>query len=201
MQFHNFEENLLGSRVTIKIIKRLLSDEAITSEREIARILGISPGASNRVLKGLHNCNLIFPMRIGSAVTWQLNKQSYAYQFLADILEKIKSSPIDELKDDIRKHIVKSKIIRSVKKVIIFGSVINNTEMPNSDIDIFVAVRENRYRNDVSGYLNELSTLIMSKYGNRISLSIFTLKELNETRHKKFLENVLKGSVVLENEN
>ncbi|MBS3082858.1 helix-turn-helix transcriptional regulator [Candidatus Pacearchaeota archaeon] len=63
MQFHNFAENLLGSRVKIKLVRQLLLEEAITSERDLAKLLGISHTAVSKTLKELHEFNLVSPMR------------------------------------------------------------------------------------------------------------------------------------------
>src|SRR3989338_6366962 len=101
MIFKEFAENLIGSWAKLKLVKYLLAEESTTSEREIASITGVSPDSVNKVLKSLHELNLINPSRVGNSTIWKLNKRSYAYSFLQNFSMKIKSSPLNELKKDI----------------------------------------------------------------------------------------------------
>ena len=103
MQFRDFEEELLGSKVKVKLLKYIISEEAITSEREIAKLINVSHGAANKTLKMFHDLNLITPMRIGNVIVWNLNKNSYAYQFLLNFFSNIKNreQPIKHLKSEI----------------------------------------------------------------------------------------------------
>lgn len=194
MQFRDFAENLLGSKVKIKIIRRLLSDEAITSERELAKLIGVSHVAVNKTLKELHDANLISPMRIGTATVWQLNKKSYAYAFLTQFIYKIQSNPLEELKEDIKSHFGNSNAV----KIMVYGSVAEGRELPNSDIDIFILVENEQNRKQLNDHSSYTQQHYISKYGSKLSLNIFTSKDLVHQKNKKFLENVLKGIVVLE---
>ncbi|HLC68588.1 MAG TPA: nucleotidyltransferase domain-containing protein [Candidatus Bilamarchaeaceae archaeon] len=207
MQFRDFAENLLGSKVKIKILRRLLTDETITSERELARLIGVSPGAANRVLKELHEANLISPLRVGAATVWQLNKVSYAYVFLTKFAEKIKTTPLVDLKKMIenylqhgwRDYIVRARLPEPViQKAVIFGSIAEGTELFSSDIDLFVLVENKQERQKADVYLTYLGNYVIAEYGNRLSLHIFTHKDLQNPKNKKFLENVKKGMVVFE---
>ena len=122
MQFREFEEELLGSRVKVKLLKYIISEEAITSEREIAKLIGVSSGAVNKTLKMFHELNLITPMRIGNVMIWNLNKGSYAYQFIQSFFYKIKNreQPIKHLKSEIVNFL---NNVQGLKKVVIFGSI------------------------------------------------------------------------------
>ena len=195
MQFHNFAENLLGSRVKIKLVRQLLLEEAITSERDLAKLLGISHTAVSKTLKELHEFNLVSPMRVGSVIIWQLNKDSYSYQFLSgSFKEGIKTIPLSDLKKDIESELSFSY----VKKVIIFGSVAEGREIPNSDIDLFILVGNEKDKKKMLPPLSDLSTYIINKFGNALSPHIFTPKDLMNTKNKKLLENVNEGIIVLE---
>lgn len=228
MQFRDFAENLLGSKVKIKLIRHLLSDEAITSERELAKLIGVSPGAVNQTLKEFHEANLVSPLRIGAATAWQLNKKSYAYDLLKNFEKGICFNPFEELKAVIRiciqngsvtlppkefgfvsaaqsyllgKNIISSsdnQPILAVKKAIIFGSLAMRTELPNSDIDLFLLVDNERSRESVNESFATIKTGLVQRYGNMLTLNIFTPKDFKDPKNKKFLENISKGMVVFE---
>ncbi len=194
MQFRDFAENLLGSRVKIKIIRRLLSDETLTSERELAKLIGASTGAVNRVLKEFHESNLISPMRVGAATVWNVNKQSYAYSFLLGFPNKIKERPLEDLKEYIRSLFTRSE----VKRVVLFGSVAEGNETPSSDIDLFILVEDTAKQKFVFDLARNYSDWFIQKYGNPLSVNVLTEKDLAGTKHKKFLGSVSRGIVLVE---
>ncbi len=195
MQFRNLAENLLGSKVKVKLVRYLLLEEAITSEREIAKLIGVSHAAVNKALKELHEQNLVVPLRVGNSMVWQLNKQSYAYQLLQSFPLLLKQTPISRLIIQIKASLGHLKY---VKKSVIYGSIALSTELPNSDIDLFVLVESEKDRKDVIPSLSSLNESCMRMFGNGLSANVFTVKDLTEPRNKKFLENVNKGIMVFE---
>ncbi len=199
MQFRNFAENLLGSKVKVKLLKYLISEGAITSEREISRIVGASSGAVNRTLKEFSDLNLIRSTRIGNITAWQLNEKSYAYSYIMNFFSKLKSreEPIFELRQDISKALANNS---GVKKAILFGSVAEGRELPESDIDLFVLIVSEKSRGSVQSAIGALNELCLQKYGNILSLYVLTPDEMK--KQKKFYESMLlKGVIVIDNEN
>ncbi len=196
MKFREFAESLLGSKVKIKLIRHLLSEEAITSEREIASLIGVSHNAVNKALKELSELNFISPMRVGGATVWQLNKNSYAYMLLKDFTTFIRISPIESLKSMIKEQLSKSNI--SIKKAIIFGSIAEGKEIYGSDIDLFILVENKNDREKVSDFFKFIfETLSIQIFGNKISLNVMTPREYSNPKNKKFIENVNKGIIVM----
>lgn len=196
MQFRNFAENLLGSKAKIKVFKYLASEETITSEREIARLIGISPGAVNKTLKEFHNLNLINPMKVGNATVWRLNEKSYAYSYLTGFFYKLKNkeTPISDLIEQIKSL----SYLSDIKKAILFGSVAESRELPESDIDLFILVEDEKGRKNILSGLENLGMRCIQRYGNKLNPHIFTTKDMKNPRNKKFIENVMKGIRVIE---
>ena len=196
MQFKNFAENLLGSKVKIKVLKYLLSEGAITSEREIARLIEISPGAVNKTLKEFQNLNLISPMKVGNATIWRLNEDSYAYEYLENFFLKLKSkeTPLSDLVEKLKILLNRSEI----KKAILFGSVAEGRELPESDIDLFILVENEKDRKSILSGLENFGITCLQRYGNKLNLHIFTPDDMKNPKNKKFLENVMKGIRVIE---
>jgi len=195
MQFRNFAENLLGSKVKIKLIRYLLSEEAITSEREIAKLIGVSHSAVNKALNELHEQNLIAPTRVGNVMIWHINRESYAYQLLQSFTLLLKQMPFDRLKTEITAGL---NYLAYVKKAVIYGSVALGTELPNSDIDLFILVKSEKDRKHILPLLSPLNGKCLRMFGNILSPNISTHKELSESKNKKFLESVKNGIVVFE---
>ncbi|MBU4246251.1 MAG: nucleotidyltransferase domain-containing protein [Nanoarchaeota archaeon] len=199
MQFRNFAENLLGSKVKVKLLKYLISEGAITSEREISRIIGASSGAVNRTLKEFSDLNLIRSTRIGNVTAWQLNEKSYAYSYITNFFNKLKSreEPISELGRDISKALADTS---GIKKAILFGSVAEGRELPESDIDLFILIENEKSRGGIQSAIGALNELCLQKYGNILSLYVLTPNEVKE--QKKFYDKILLNGIrVTDNEN
>ncbi len=193
MQFKDFAENLLGSRVKIKVLRILLSEETITSERELAKILNVSHGAVNKAMKDFYELNIVSPLRIGNVNAWQINKDSIAYYSLS----KKFFFPLEELKDWIKSYLAHA---RTVKKVIIYGSIADGKELPNSDIDIFILVKKEEDKKIILANISDLTNICIKKFGNKISPNIFTERDAKSKRNQKLMENISKGIVVFERE-
>ena len=191
MQFRRFAENLLGSKVKVKILYHILREETITSERELAKMIGISHGAVNKVLKDFHDLNLVTPLRIGNVNAWQINKESFAYSFISKEI----FSPLDRLKQEIKASLGH---LTFVKKVVIYGSVAEGEELPSSDIDLFILVDKEEHKKSILSYLSDLTTKCIRLFGNKVSPNIFTDKDMKSKRNKKLLENISRGIIVLD---
>jgi predicted nucleotidyltransferase len=200
MQFRDFAETLLGSKVKVKVLRKLLTEEMLPSERELAGLIGVSHTAVIRAMNDFQAANLITPMRIGNAITWRLNKKSYAYEFLSDVIEGMQKSPLEHLKKTLQgelKGLQEKEKIRLVKAVI-FGSLAEGREMPYSDVDLFILVEREEDRKHLLDSVFPVTGLFVQEiYGNKLSPQIFTMKDYADPKNKKFLENVNKGIMVI----
>ena len=200
MIFRDFAETFLGSKVKIRLVKYFLSERALASERETASIIGVSHNAVSKTLKEFQELNFVTPSRIGAAIIWEVNTPSYAYKLLEDLFNKIKQPPIEQLKIDIATPF--SSMGRGeIKRIVIFGSIADGRERPNSDIDVFVLVRDERAKRGAIRILSYLEELCMIKYGNKLSAQVKTATEFSGLQNKMFVENIKKGIIVMENEN
>ncbi|MBI2971794.1 MAG: nucleotidyltransferase domain-containing protein [Candidatus Aenigmarchaeota archaeon] len=195
MQFRDYAENLFGSKVKVKILRHILlqeEPEIITSERELAKLVGVSHSAVNKTLKDFYELNFVTPLRVGNVTVWKMNKENFAYPL---ILAWIVFSPTDRLKNEVKESLEK---VTSIKKVVIYGSIVTGSELPNSDIDLFILVDKEGHKKDILPKLSDLTNRCIGLFGNKISPNIFTEKDVKSKRNEKFLENVSKGIVVFE---
>lgn len=195
MQFHEFAERLLGSKVKIKILRQLLTEESLPGEREAAKRMGISHVAVNKALAELHDLNLVNPIRAGNVKIWHLNKDSYAHALLNDFAHKIGERPLVHLKRTILDAF--SRAPQAVK-ITLFGSVAEGRETPESDIDLLIVVANEKGKREIEGTISSLNETCLKLYGNPISAHVFTQKELKKPLHRKLLEAVSKGILLLE---
>ena len=191
MKFNASLIDILNSKTKLKIVKFLLTHEASMSEREIASILKVSHMSINRTMRELSEVNFVNFVTIGKAHLWKVNRKSYAFKVLSELITGIShiKDPLDDLKDMILTNIPKTLI----KKVVLFGSVAKGAEKMDSDIDIFFLVKDSKDKEKLGSALEKVSNACLETYGNRLSPYVLTEKEIKKKARAKFLSEINKG--------
>lgn len=190
MQFRDFAEKLLGSKVKVKTIRQLLTEESMPGEREAAKRMGISHVALSKALEELEALNFVKVIRAGNVKIWHVNKDSYAYSFLHDFASRIGEHPLTHLKQTILDGFAKAP---EAIKITLFGSVPEGRETPESDIDLLIVVKDEKGRLKIQNTISTLGETCLKVYGNSLSAHVFTLGETNKPQHRQLLEAVSKG--------
>lgn len=170
MKFHDFFEGALGSKVKVKVLRYLLSEGVPTSEHEIARILGVSHTAVNKSMKEFCDFNIVTPMRIGNANAWKVNERHYAYNNLK--LLKDLEPPLENLKSKIKGYLG-----QIAERAVIFGSVAEGKELPDSDVDLLVLVKNDEDKKRALRAVSLLAEACLTLYGNKLSPYVLTYGE------------------------
>ena len=191
MKFNASLIDIINSKTKLKIVKFLLTHEASMSEREIASILKVSHMSINRTMRELSEVNFVNFVTIGKAHLWKVNRKSYAFKVLSELITGIShiKDPLDDLKDMILTNIPKTLI----KKVVLFGSVAKGAEKMDSDIDIFFLVKDSKDKEKLGSALEKVSNACLETYGNRLSPYVLTEKEIKKKARAKFLSEINKG--------
>jgi len=194
MDFHSSPLAFLFSPVRHKIIKFLLKNEMLMSEREISRILSVSHMSVNRTMRELWAMNLVTPMRAGTAFLWKTNRESYAFDIFSKTLDPLigMPAPIEELKAIIRKSLPLPKI----EKIVLFGSVSRQKERPGSDIDLFVLVKGEAEKAVVDQALDRLVISCLEKFGHPLSPYLRTRAEIAARKPLKLDLEIGAGIVI-----
>lgn len=114
-------------KYSVKILG-FLSQEPLKSyyQREIARMLGISVGKTNQVLKALEPEEIVLKERKGKMTLYRYNLHNPAARYLKIIFTL---TELNELVKQLR---------RASKKIILFGSCAEGTDTAESDIDLLI---------------------------------------------------------------
>ncbi len=201
MIFRNFPELVLGSKTKLRVLLHLLAEPSMpTSEREVAKLIGTSHTAVNKVMKDFYDAHLVTPIRIGNVNAWKLNEKSYAYWAISDIARLAKSPPIEKLKEDIKRFLGESPQIKScIQKVVIFGSIAEGKESPGSDIDLLIVINETQetdtvaqqYAQLIRNQVVKLGEHCVTFYGNNLSPQICKDDEFKKLSRKKIGDGIL----------
>jgi len=175
MKFHTSLLNLLNSKTKVKIIRFLLTYEASMSEREIASILKISHMSVNRTMRELADMNFVNFVVVGG------------HKLIKEVSER--KEPLENLKEALLKNLPKALI----KRVVLFGSLAKGSERPDSDIDVFIVVKNNQDKQKLEKFLDKLSNICLEVYGNRLAPYVLTEKEVSQKKRLKIISEVNKG--------
>ena len=188
MKFHISLLDVLNSKTKIKIIKFLLTHEASMSEREIASILKISHMSVNRTMRELADMNFVDFVTIGKAHLWKVNSKSYAFKVLSVLIKGVSfiKEPLEDLKNTLLRNLPKTLIRRAV----LFGSVAKGLENTNSDIDVFILVKNKRSKEVLEFSIEKLSNICFEVYGNRLAPYILTEQEMKQKKNLRIISEV-----------
>jgi len=191
MKFHISLLDVLNSKTKVKIIKFLLTHEASMSEREIASILKISHMSVNRTMRELADMNFVDFVTIGKAHLWKVNSKSYAFKVLSVLIKGVSiiKEPLEDLKNTLLRNLPKTLIRRAV----LFGSVAKGLENTNSDIDIFILVKNKRSKEVLEFSIEKLSNICFEVYGNRLAPYILTEQEMKQKKNLRIISEIDKG--------
>ena len=198
MLFRNSVISLLNSPLKLKIISFLIKKDVLMSEREISRLLDVSHMSVNRTMRELEGINFVHPGRVGRAHIWRVNRRSYAYQIYSRVIESLKdiNSPLDDLKTTILTNLPLS----AIEKLVLFGSVAKQDERHDSDIDIFILVKDEPAKTEIHAAVEALSLICLERFGNALSPYVLTRKGLREKAGLKLFSEIDSG-VVLHQQN
>jgi len=191
MKFHISLLDVLTSKAKIKIIKFLLKHEASMSEREIASVLNVSHMSVNRTMRELCELNFVNFVTIGKAHLWRVNRKSYAFRVLSELFKGV--SGIKEPLEDLKKILLDNLPKTLIKKVVLFGSIAKGSESSNSDIDVFVLVKDKESKKKLESQIDKLSNICLEAYGNRLAPYILTEQEIEQKKNLKIVSEISKG--------
>ncbi len=191
MKFNFSPEEIITSKTKMKIVKFLLSHEAAMSEREIASVLNVSHMSINRIMKELANINFVNYVAIGKAHLWKVNRKSYAFKVLSQLIKDL--SNINLPLEDLKKTILENVAGSNIKKVVLFGSVAKGLERENSDIDVFILVKNMKVKKEIEPFVEELSNKCLDLYGNRLAPYILTDHEIKQKQNLSVISEINQG--------
>jgi len=191
MKFHISLLDVLTSKTKIKIIKFLLNHEASMSEREIASVLNVSHMSVNRTMRELGELNFVNFVTIGKAHLWRVNRKSYAFRIFSELFKGV--SGIKEPLEDLKKILLNNLPKTLIKKVVLFGSIAKASERSNSDIDVFVLVKDKESKKKLESQIDKLSNICFEAYGNRLAPYILTEQETEQKKNLKIVFEIKKG--------
>lgn len=189
MIFRNYLENILGSKVKIKILRALYKfpDKGF-SVRQLASFLDIDHKSVALSVKEFEAMNLVRIKTYGKTNTITLNKKSYIYKNILGIFKEEKRT-FDELIRKLKSNF-KNKDILSCA---VFGSLVKGQETPSSDIDLLIVTR---FKEKIKKLVAAKQDEIIHLFGNALSPTMLTRSEFKRT-NPALRENILNNHILI----
>ncbi len=189
MKLHNILDDMLDSKSKIRILRLLFRfPEREFTEREIARMIKMSPNTVNLALNDLRKTNVFLYKRIGRTHSYRCDPDSVLFPLFKELFggeRGMRDELISFLKDG----------SEGVGTCILFGSFARNEERFDSDLDILI-ITENK--TNAEARVEELAGDLARRFSITLAPIIFTTGELEEKRHKGFVKEALsEGEVIV----
>ena len=204
-----FIKEILGSKVKRKILSFLFSKQGVVSERELARVVGVSHTAVNKAMKQLLELNLVSAKTVGSALIWELNEKSLAYPYAEMLINSRTVSPLEIIKKNIFEYFDTIKAIKifeepnntnrlpEIYEVYITGSVAEGTSNTESDIDILIVDNDPNNKDFRKLLEQNLGSRLSQETGNQVSFHIYDQKAIEKNEPAWLKSSIEKGIRVL----
>jgi len=190
MQFHNYLEILLGSKVKVTVLRTLWKfKEKEFTIRELAQFLEISHTGVRKALRDFEKMNVLTIRTIGRSYVFKLNTKSYGYSIIEKLFEMEENTLLE-----IKKTLNKGLGVPSVISVALFGSIAQGKETPLSDIDLLIVTQK---KENVEGIVAELQRDVSERFGNSISAYYVEEANLQKKRKEPPIKQALQNHILI----
>ncbi|HEX9339708.1 MAG TPA: nucleotidyltransferase domain-containing protein [Thermoplasmata archaeon] len=161
---------ILSTRARLRVAMLLvrLPEKEFTG-RETARLLGLSPSTALESLRILVSSGLARQRAIGRAYVFQVNRDSYLFAILDNLLRSE-----DRIREEIL-EMARSTLGEGVVSIVLFGSYARGTPGPSSDLDLLVVTEDPK---KIGERLDKLEALFLRRYGLHVDAKVLTPREL-----------------------
>ena len=194
MRWHEPLDDILNSKVKVKILRLLSRTRTFFTGREVSRLVGFSPTHTISALRELEVNGLVSRRRAGSSDLYSLNTKNIMVDKALIPLFSWEQTLFDELVE-----LFKQVFVEDLLCIILFGSVALGEESFNSDIDLLLVLKDGTDITLAEEEIAEVSLGAAIRFGNPISPIIVTENDFNikVKSAKGFWKEIPKKSITI----
>jgi predicted nucleotidyltransferase len=187
MRFHETLEDILGSKIKIRILRLFYRTRGSFTGREIARLIEFSQDATQRALNDLTRHGLLRRDYVGTAYNYYLNED---HMLTGKVVNKAFFAEQNSIREIAR--IFKERLGEEFQRAVVFGSVAKKKERPDSDVDILVVVRDSTNMDSIEDRVNEAANLATAASGNPVMPIVIQSGEYEKKKKAKSKQGIWK---------
>ncbi|MDD3718743.1 MAG: nucleotidyltransferase domain-containing protein [Candidatus Thermoplasmatota archaeon] len=187
MRFHETLEDILGSKIKIRILRLFYRTRGSYTGRETAKLVEFSQDATQRALNDLTLHGLLKRDYVGTSYNYYLNEDHM-------LVDKVVNKAFFAEQNSIREiaRIFKEQLGEEFQRAVVFGSVAKNKERPDSDVDILVVVRDGVVADAIEDKVNEAANLATAASGNPVTPIVIQAGEYGKKKKAKSKQGIWK---------
>ncbi len=187
MRFHETLEDILGSKIKIRILRLFYRTKGSYTGRDIAKLIASSPEAARKALNDLTRHGLLRRDYVGTSHNYYLNEDHMLVGKVVNTAFFAEQNAIREIA-----RIFKEQLGEEFKEAVIFGSVAKKKERPDSDIDILIVVSDGIETDAIEGQVNKASNLATAASGNPVMPIVIQSGEYEKKKKAKSKQGIWK---------
>ena len=189
MKLHNLLDDMLDSKSKTRILRLLFRfPEREFTEREIARMIEMSPNTVNLALNDLRKTNVFIYKRIGRTHSYRCDADSVLFPIFKELFEQEQ-----QIRDELL-GLIKKKL-KGTGTCILFGSFARCEEEFDSDLDLLI-VTENK--EEAEEKIKSLAEELLRKYSITLMQMLLSSREFADKRQKLFFKEALyEGKIIM----
>ncbi|MCB9757942.1 MAG: nucleotidyltransferase domain-containing protein [Candidatus Omnitrophica bacterium] len=197
MRFKTPLSHILDNETKVICLRLLCNYPTAISGRQLAKIVEINPTTVNKALNSLLAEQIILVRKVGKAHIYELNKTHWLVTKLLIPLFKQEGALLSELLSFVVREIKQSQINKEIVSIVLFGSVHEHNEAPASDVDLFIVVKEAKYKKRVEDIIFSIDAKLMPMIGMGIEPYIKTIAEFKKDQQLSVTKSILRSHQVV----
>lgn len=180
MRWHASVEDILGSKLKVRILRLLYLTKGLYTGREVAKLVGYSPTHTIAALKELERTGAVNRRHAGNSNLYSLNERSALVPGVLSPIFTWEQNLFDQLA-----QLYLEVLGNDLLAIEIFGSVARDEEDEQSDVDLLIVIRDAADRDKAEEGVARVSAEAASIFGNQFSPITVTKKELENKKSRK----------------
>lgn len=173
MKLVNALDPVLGSPTKVRLLRTLLgSGNRTWTGRELAGVARVSTAQAARDLRDLADVGIVLWEVKGKSYSWGTNPDHVLFGSLSGLFRGESN-----LRSELVRQIAVSFESAPIEHARLFGSFARGEERSDSDVDLFVEIKNASDRPRVEEAINRASRRIWTNFGNPVAALVYTTAE------------------------
>ena len=201
MRFHNPLTHIIDNQAKVICLRLLCKYPAAISGRQLSKIVSINPTTVNKALNSLIENQIILVRKAGKSHLYELNKTNWLVINILVPMFNRESMLLNDVMKYISQRIKQSPIRKGIMSVVLYGSVHERNEEPTSDIDLFIVVKDAKYKKKAEDLIFGIDSDLMPRIGMGIEPYIKTKEGFKKDRELNVIKSILKSNRLIWGQN